>query len=1432
MSLIHKIKFNLSKYLKISSSIRLLKSSIFFDKEYYLHTNPDIKVSGINPLDHFHEFGWKEGRNPSKLFDTNKYLSTYKDVKLSGLNPLIHFLQFGIHEGRINFPVSHEESIVESDTYVEAESIFSTNTIYSFVKDILLDPRVFNWEYYQNYYKDVQQFSQKKKHLVEEHWIKQGINESRLGSPKFSLKYYKINNPDVLNFGAKDNISVIFHYIFFGVKENRIPIPSGNNEENQIYTYIDGSLEYNYNKSNLVLIAHHVSDNIYGGERSFLDIIEAIDEINFNIYVILPVYNSKYITEIQEFSTRIIVFNYVWWNKNLNESQDQISKFRTILRQLRADIVHINTVMCIDALVAAHKEKITSIIHVREILSKDDELIKIIDVNPEEIIHKISHLSDYIICNSKSTLQEFGEKTNSYILYNTIPNNLFNVKPNFSETNFKVGIISSNLAKKGIIDFVKLADRMNEIDQKISFYIIGEKTDLIKKIKQDRDHGLHTANLFIIDYLDSQVEAIQLVDIVVNFSHFAESFGRTVAEAMAASKVVIAYDHGALPELIEHEINGYLIPFKKPLCAIPHIIGLKTNQSQYLQLAKNGKLKAELLFQKDKFSYQLNNIYNDILKYQLDLDSTEYFWQKNYIKIGDSLKNYKYHEIDKRDLRVAYFLWHFPVPSETFVISELKYFFDLGMEIKVFCKASPFTDFKLDFNCDITLVNSIDEFVAKLEESNINHIHSHFTYPTVTNFVWPACKTLNITFSFIAHAQDIFKYENIELNRISEIVNDKLCLKLFLPGRFHRTFLNKLSIPVNKVSINPQVPYLNDFDFRNRNNFTYKICAIGRFVEKKGFENLIRAGNLLEHTNITIDIYGYGELKEHFEKIINSENIKNVSIKSKLKNSREVSNILKDYDILIQPSIVAQNGDMDGIPTVLMEAMSVGTIVLSSNIASISDLIKDGQNGFLCEIASPFDIAEKIIKIYAFTTNYLENLRHNAFKKIIDHFNIKYITSHLLDIWSMYSIDIILVTYVNDSCPYFDELKEIISRIYQFTTLKFEIYVIDNGSDTNTLEYLNELKYILPNFNVFLQEENMYVGGGINIALENSKNEFAFYICSVEGFIVESGWEVEAIKYFRENPKVGLAGSLAYSPFYFFGKDFPNGNPKFSEFRNQSFASENPKKEFKHVQGGVFGIRRKMYEKIGGFNNLIPQQYTDVEYSFYAESNGWFLGEIPTFLSVYKHAKPNMYSKLDESKKILHPGKLSELAMYQTIINEKINYCNICYWFGKSFVELNKCKKCNSLPKDRALFKYLVESSLTYRGLEAVFIDPSDSILQFLKESFSPYFLHIGEDQISFDNQSVQRSKSTYSLTVFCKNWHSITNDTIRKLDEFELLSDKIIIVSNSNVITFNNINAMLYQFLHLGYKIENTFSYSSVVQAINNQIIIPLSKKFEHQNK
>jgi hypothetical protein len=77
-----------------------------FDAAFYRATNPDVVAAGIDPLMHFLEHGWKQGRDPEPGFSVTAYLKTYPDVAATGINPFYHYIITGRREGRIPAPSS------------------------------------------------------------------------------------------------------------------------------------------------------------------------------------------------------------------------------------------------------------------------------------------------------------------------------------------------------------------------------------------------------------------------------------------------------------------------------------------------------------------------------------------------------------------------------------------------------------------------------------------------------------------------------------------------------------------------------------------------------------------------------------------------------------------------------------------------------------------------------------------------------------------------------------------------------------------------------------------------------------------------------------------------------------------------------------------------------------------------------------------------------------------------------------------------------------------------------------------------------------------------------------------------------------------------------------------------------------------------------
>lgn len=153
------------------------------------------------------------------------------------------------------------------------------------------------------------------------------------------------------------------------------------------------------------------------------------------------------------------------------------------------------------------------------------------------------------------------------------------------------------------------------------------------------------------------------------------------------------------------------------------------------------------------------------------------------------------------------------------------------------------------------------------------------------------------------------------------------------------------------------------FDFVNKsNNDTIQIVSIGRLVEKKGFCYSIEAVKRLVNSGEKVEyrIIGEGKMRSILERMIKINHLENYVFLEGAKNQSEVIDYLKKADVLLHPSITADNGDMESMPLSIKEACAVGVIVVATKHGGIPEIIIEGKTGFLAEERDSIGIENKI----------------------------------------------------------------------------------------------------------------------------------------------------------------------------------------------------------------------------------------------------------------------------------------------------------------------------------------------------------------------------------------------------------------------------------------------------------------------------------------
>jgi|GEM_PF-771340 colanic acid/amylovoran biosynthesis glycosyltransferase len=144
-----------------------------------------------------------------------------------------------------------------------------------------------------------------------------------------------------------------------------------------------------------------------------------------------------------------------------------------------------------------------------------------------------------------------------------------------------------------------------------------------------------------------------------------------------------------------------------------------------------------------------------------------------------------------------------------------------------------------------------------------------------------------------------------------------------------------------------------------------KIVSVGRLVEKKGFDDAIKALSILRqsYSDFHYTIVGEGPLRRMLSGTILEYGLSGqVALKGEMP-SRETLDLIAASDILIAPSKTAADGEVEGIPNVLKEAMCLGLQVIATKHAGIPELIEHKVNGLLVSEGSPEEIAHALSEL-------------------------------------------------------------------------------------------------------------------------------------------------------------------------------------------------------------------------------------------------------------------------------------------------------------------------------------------------------------------------------------------------------------------------------------------------------------------------------------
>ncbi|PZR52686.1 colanic acid biosynthesis glycosyltransferase WcaL [Xylanimonas oleitrophica] len=341
----------------------------------------------------------------------------------------------------------------------------------------------------------------------------------------------------------------------------------------------------------------------------------------------------------------------------------------------------------------------------------------------------------------------------------------------------------------------------------------------------------------------------------------------------------------------------------------------------------------------------------------------------------------------------------YPRFSETFVVTELLSMQRLGVDLEVFSlrypvdgrfhpslaeMRAPVTYLKhgglraadvwaalgaaraavpeVDAHLDELLAAEVGDAVQALElavavrERGITHLHAHFA-SVATTVARLAALLTGITYSVTAHAKDIFHEEVDPADLRRKVADARAVVTVSDYNLAHlRAELGPDAGRVRRVYNGLD---LRGFPYADPGDRPPVVAAVGRLVEKKGFADLLEAVAVLVGSGrkVEVELVGAGPLADDLRARRDRLGLADVvHLRGPLPQD-EVSRVVAGAACFAAPCVVGADGNRDGLPTVLLEAMALGTPVVSTPVTGIPEVVHDDATGLLVPERDPQALA-------------------------------------------------------------------------------------------------------------------------------------------------------------------------------------------------------------------------------------------------------------------------------------------------------------------------------------------------------------------------------------------------------------------------------------------------------------------------------------------
>lgn len=374
-----------------------------------------------------------------------------------------------------------------------------------------------------------------------------------------------------------------------------------------------------------------------------------------------------------------------------------------------------------------------------------------------------------------------------------------------------------------------------------------------------------------------------------------------------------------------------------------------------------------------------------------------------------------------RELRVGYVVKRFPRLSETFILNEILELERQGVDVEVFALRRPEKgvrhaltdqvrarvtylpgasgiagwtvrtkqpDWQLrkqqlpklmaqeDLDLGPLFATPEPEVICKLHLQaatlamlatgrRIDHLHAHFG-TEATTVALLASRMSGIAYSYTAHARDIYHTyvdaETDDRQRRSKLAEARFVVTV---SEYNRNYLRNLA---GEPAVAERIQRLyNGIDLERFQpqpgaRSPNMLLAVGRLIEKKGFSDLVDACATLRQrgTSFRCVIVGDGPLRTALQGQIDAAGLGGQVELRGAQAQNVVVGLMAEASAFVLPCVVAESGDRDGLPTVLLEALAMGVPIVSTSVAGIPEISADGECGLLVPPGEPQTLATAI----------------------------------------------------------------------------------------------------------------------------------------------------------------------------------------------------------------------------------------------------------------------------------------------------------------------------------------------------------------------------------------------------------------------------------------------------------------------------------------